>query len=362
VAKIANALPKDKQAGFLARERQSHFKKYPRLKYLQSQINRRENGDFNVIVELMAVMPYAAYNLRQYAIEHGVEFHQLFTHDLQAAKVSLLNRKTRLAEKLSDDDFAGECYAKKKFEHGLISEGERFMWVAQEQSPLIQLYTIGHELIHAAQIKEVMEMEKKALADGPVAFARFLNFYGNFLSLAAITLENHQEDLTQKRKPLYGLADRLVSHYFSPPIHDVRAALARGTDAYEQSLKKYGSLFGYMMPVGNAVRVKALREVVPALENAKNIIFAKECGLEIELDEIQSALPTANRGQVKRYRSLITEAARNWNLNFEALRVIASHQYYGVMFARAEIESQNLTIDSDPSPIFLSTGYNQTQQ
>ena len=138
--------------------------------------------------------------------------------------------------------------------------------------------------------------------------------------------------------------------------------LAMGPDAYHQKLSKYGSLFGYMMPVGNAVRVKALREVVPALENAKNIIFAKECGLDIDLDEVRSALPTANRNQVKRYRSLITDAARSWKLDFEALRVIASHQYYGVMFSRADDETENLTLVTDPGTIYLSTGYNQTQQ
>jgi hypothetical protein len=114
--------------------------------------------------------------------------------------------------------------------------------------------------------------------------------------------------------------------------------------------------------VGNAVRVKALREVSPALENAKNILFAKECGLEISLNEVKSALPTANKMQLKRYKDRILSAARGWNLDFEALRVIASHQYFGVMFARADLEHENLTIDSDPAPIYLNTGYNQTQQ
>jgi hypothetical protein len=244
----------------------------------------------------------------------------------------------------------------------LISEGDRFLWVAKEQSPFIQLYTIGHELIHASQIGEVMEKEESALSEGSVAFARFLNYYGNFLSLAANTLDSRQLDLAHHRTPLYGIADRIVSQFFTPVIQDVRAGLSMNASGYKSKLNKYGSLFGYMMPVSNVVRVKALREVIPALENAKNIIFAKECGLQIEQDEVRAALPTANRVQIKRYRPMITEAAQSASLDFEALRVIASHQYYGVMFSRAQDESENLTIDSDPAPIYLNTGYNQTQQ
>jgi hypothetical protein len=186
--------------------------------------------------------------------------------------------------------------------------------------------------------------------------------HGNFLSLAANTLESHQTDQAQVRIPVYGLADRILSQYFTPVIQDLRRGMTKGDSAYAQQLNKYGSLLGYMMPVSNAVRVKALREVVPALENAKNIIFAKECGLVIQLDEVRSALPIANKFQLDRYRILISDAAKNWKLNWEALRVIASHQYYGVMFSRADQSDENLTISSEPAPIFLNTAYNQTQQ
>jgi len=348
----AAALPHDQREGFIRDSRKVHFEKYPRIKQLQTYVDRKENRDVHAITELMSVMPYAAYNLRQYAIEQNVQYNDLFSSELQAERITFAKRT----------DYSGECFAKKREQHGLLSNSDRYMWVGESQSPLIQLYTIGHELIHAAQIKEVTQMESDALAKGPLEFARFLNHYGNFLSLAANTMEHYQLSLVENRKPLYGLADRMVTQFFSPVIQDVRSGLSRGVDSYHQKLGKYGSLFGYMMPVGNAVRVKALREVVPALENAKNIIFAKECGLDIELDEVRSALPTANRNQVKRYRALITEAAKSWKMDFEALRVIASHQYYGVMFSRAEDEKENLTIATDPAPIYLSTGYNQTQQ
>ncbi len=362
VLKQTKGMDRFKRERFLSSARVDHFKKYPRLAGLQELINRKENSDVHALTALMSVMPYAAYNIRQFAIEQGVSFTELFSEKLKAERISILDRKERIQEKISLDQFSGECFARKASPHGLISEGERFLWVSKEQSPMIQLYTIGHELIHASQISEVMEKESSSIKEGPIAFARFLNYYGNFLSLAANTLDAPQWDLAHSRTPLYGAVDRMVSQFFTPVIQDVREGVSRNASVYNQKLEKYGSLFGYMMPVSNVVRVKALREVIPALENAKNIIFAKECGLEIAQDEVRSALPTANRIQVARYRPLITEAAKSWKLDFEALRVIASHQYYGVMFARAQEEGENLTIDSDPAPIFLNTGYNQTQQ
>ena len=348
----ARSLSHDQREGFIREARKDHFEKYPHIKELQSFVDRKENRDVNAITALMSVLPYAAYNLRQFAIEQGVQYNELFSEKLTPERITFAKRT----------DYSGECFAKKRSQHGLLSNSDLYMWVGEKQSPLIQLYTIGHELIHAAQIKEVMKREQSALEQGSLEFSRFLNYYGNYLSLAANTMEHYQLNLVENRRPIYGLADRIVTQFFSPVIQDIRMGLAMGPDAYHQKLSKYGSLFGYMMPVGNAVRVKALREVVPALENAKNIIFAKECGLDIDLDEVRSALPTANRNQVKRYRSLITEAARSWKLDFEALRVIASHQYYGVMFSRADDETENLTLVTDPGTIYLSTGYNQTQQ
>jgi hypothetical protein len=362
VLKQTKGMDRLTREAFLEKSRVVHFEQFPRLASLQAIIDQKDNSDIHSLIALMSVMPYAAYNLRQYAIEQGVSFVELFTSRLESGRISILDRKERAKEKISLDLYSGECFARKQSKHGLISEGGRFLWVAKEQSPFIQLYTIGHELIHASQIGEVMEKETNALKEGSLSFARFLNYYGNFLSLAANTLDSRQMDLAQSRIPLYGIADRIVSQFFTPVIQDVREGLSMNSAGYKQKLNKYGSLFGYMMPVSNVVRVKALREVIPALENAKNIIFAKECGLRIEQDEVRAALPTANRIQIKRYRPLITEAAQSPRLDFEALRVIASHQYYGVMFARAQDENENLTIDSDPAPIYLNTGYNQTQQ
>lgn len=359
---LAKQIPTSKRDSWLEAQRAEHFNQYPSLKTIQKLIDQKENADVSSLTELMRVLPYAAYNLRQFAIEQGVGFEELFTDKLVAQRVAILNHDELLKEKLAVGQFSGECFARKRKAHGLISESDVYLWVAKEQSPLVQLYTIGHELIHAAQIREVIECETQSRKAGGLAFARFLNHYGNFLSMASNTFDAQQGELAKTRRPLYGLPDRIVSQFTTSVIQDVRSGLAKGKTSYDVQLNKYGSLFGYMMPVGNSVKVRALREVIPALENAKNIVFAKECGLKISIDEVKAALPTANRIQMERYRKLITQAARNWQFDWEALRVIASHQYYGVMFPRAKEPENNLTIHTQPAPIFLNTAYNQTQQ
>jgi hypothetical protein len=245
ILKRSESMPAHEREQYLASERSRHFSKFPRLLGLQELVNRPHNSDVNAIIALMSVLPYAAYNLRQYAIERGVSFIQLFDDQLTPEKISLLNRATRTQERISEDLFSGECFAKKRRAHGLVSESDRYLWVAQEQSPLVQLYTIGHELIHAAQIQSVMASEQVAISKGQLSLAWFMNHYGNFLSLASNTFDDHHADQSRKRKPVYGLADRMVSQFDSPVIQDIRKGLAKGGGYYEQQLDRYGSLLGY---------------------------------------------------------------------------------------------------------------------
>ncbi len=374
VLEEADGVPEQQRARFLEEARGKHFKHHPRIAEIQNLLDRRTRvpagtdpagaGTTAVVRDLqnlMAVLPYAAWNLRRFAEEQGVPIAELFCSDLVPERIAILTREQRVRAGL-DCDAAGESFARKRSKHGLMSESERFLWIAREQSPLIQLITVGHELVHAGQIRERIEDEHRSLRKGGVEFAAFLNFYANFLSHAAPTREHSSSDASFSRRPLYGLPDRAVSQFFTPVIREVRDGLAQGVREYHRSLDRYGSLFGYMMPVGESVRVKALREVVPALENAKNILFAKECGLRIPLDEAGSALPVANARQRDRYRNLILQAARDWRPHPEALRIIASHQYHGVRFARSADGGWDHAITAGTAPIFLHRGYNQTQQ
>jgi hypothetical protein len=108
--------------------------------------------------------------------------------------------------------------------------------------------------------------------------------------------------------------------------------------------------------------VKALQEIIPALENAKNILFAKELGLEIGWDEIRSALPSANDAQLKTFGPKIMRAVKRAVPDYEALSIIGNHQFYGVSFARKLDIAKSITLRPILSTISLGNSYNQTQQ
>ena len=355
-------LPLDQQADFEMALRVRHFSKFPVLKRLQSWIDQESNADVIPLYELMRVLPYAAYNLRQFSIGKKGTFQDLFSSHLIPDRIAILSRSARAEWGLSIDAYSGESFARKRSRHGLISDSDRFLWIAREQSPLVQLFTIGHELIHYEQMQGVIDQERVALQRGPISFAWFLNSYAHFLNFATNTLEGDRFDVSRFRKPLFGLADRMVSAYFTPMMTELRTALARGQEAYHQVLDRYGELYGFMMPVSPSIRMKAFKEVVPALENAKNLVFAKECGLRISADEVKSALPIANLAQRERYRNLIRRATQQWRLEPEAIRVIASHQFYGVSFSSGSISDAGVVLEPAPTSIRPQLGYHQTDQ
>jgi hypothetical protein len=362
VLERSRQMPPEKRSDFILASRVRHFERFPVLKRLQSWIDQGSNSEVLPLYELMRILPYAAYNLRQFWSRKKCQFQDLFGGELISDRIAVLSRSARARSGLSLDGFSGESFARKRRRHGLISDADRYLWISEEQSPFSQLMTIGHELIHHEQIQRVIDEEKESLGAGSIAFAGFLNSYAHFLNYAANTIEGNHSDLSRFRKPLFGLVDRMGSGQSSSLMSEMREALVHGRDAYHQVLDRYGGLYGHMMPVSIPVRVKAIKEVIPALENAKNILFAKECGLRISGDEVKSALPVANRIQCERYRNLITEAAKQWSPDLEAVRVIASHQFYGVGFSRVPFTREGVIFRSDPASIRLHQGYNQTNQ
>lgn len=357
----AKRLPTEKRAKFLARKREAHFVKFPFVGRMNQIMNSKRVG-VKDLVELMPAMPYAKFNLEMFAKKQGLSLEEIFTNELTPNKISILTTKQIREAHLSAQDHAGECFAKKRKSHGLFSDSDIFIWIRKELDPLTQIYTAGHEVIHYHQIEETTRSEAKALSDGAIAQAYFLNFYGNFLGVSAASLEGLSVDISVERQPLYGLADRIVPHFFSPLITEIRNGINDSRETYDSVLNKYGSLFGYMMPNSNQVKVKALQEVIPALENAKNILFAKELGLEIGWDEIRSALPSANNAQVKTFGPKIMRAVKRALPDYEALTIIGNHQFYGVSFARKLDVSRSITLRPILSTISLGNSYNQTQQ
>lgn len=346
---------------FLIKKRKIHFAKFPRLSRFQELINS-EDVSTQEIIELLPALPYAHYNIAKLAQIQGINIQDLFSHKFEANKVCLLSSRQIALRKLSVQDHAGECFAKKRKSHGLFSDSDIFIWVRKELDPLTQIYTIGHEIIHYHQINETTKMEARALSDGAIAQAQFLNFYGNFLGISNASLESLAADVTATRQPLYGLTDRIVPYFFASVISEIRLAIQKGGDAYTNVLNKYGSLLGYMLPNSTQVRVKALQEIIPALENAKNIRFAKELGLIIPFDEVQSALPAANKEQIRIYRNVINRLISSPIKRIDDLRVIGNHQFQSVSFKRKPDHSKSLTLTPIYGAIALGNSYNQTQQ
>ncbi|MGE3608068.1 MAG: circularly permuted type 2 ATP-grasp protein [Bacteriovoracaceae bacterium] len=361
VLKEAKKLNEKERSKFLSRKRKSHFAKYPFLEKMNQIIHSKRAG-VKDLIELMPAMPYAKYNLEQFAKKQGLTLEDLFTNELTPNRISILTSQQIRENHLSAQDHAGECFAKKRKSHGLFSDSDIFIWIRKELDPLTQIYTAGHEVTHYHQIEQTTKMEAKALSDGAIAQAYFLNFYGNFLGISAASLEGLSVDISVERQPLYGLADRIVPYFFSKVITEIRDAINTSQEKYESMLNKYGSIFGYMMPNSNQVKVKALQEIIPALENAKNILFAKELGLEINWDEIRSALPSANEIQLQNYAPKIMKAIKKASPDYEALTVIGNHQFHGVSFARKINLSESITLRPILSTISLGNSYNQTQQ
>jgi uncharacterized circularly permuted ATP-grasp superfamily protein len=357
----ANALSLDKieRAEYLNLKRAAHFKKYPKVARLQEIINS-DKKDRESLIELLDAAPYAKFNILHFAQSQGLDLKDVFTSSFKKNRLSILNSEELKKQKLCNRDYAGECFAKKKESHGLYSYSDIFIWLREEVDPFTLIYTAGHELIHYQQIKNSMEAEKRAVKDGGVSLAKFLNYYGNFLGANNRSVDKLQYDLQVERKPLYGYADKSFSR--TTIINELRRSIKTSDIKWEETLTKYGSLLGYMMPNSAATRVKALQEVLPALENAKNITFAKEIGLEINMDAAQAAMPASNETQVEQYRNIILSAVKTPTKDWEALRIIASHQYHGITFTRADREDLNLTLKPIITSVAVGQSYNQTQQ
>lgn len=361
VQKESKKLPRKSKEEFIKRSRKEHFKNFPFIDRMNQNM-RKKNINPESFLELMNAMPYAKYNLENFARKQNESLSEIFSNKLIPNKISILSSKKIKDLHLSAREEAGECFAKKRKSHGLFSDSDIFIWIRQDLDPLTQIYTAGHEIIHYHQIEESRNMEAKALSDGAIAQAYFLNYYGNFLGVSAASLENLSLDISVERQPLYGLADRIVPDFFSDIISELREGINKSQEKYEKTLVKYGSLFGYMMPNSTQVRVKALQEILPALENAKNIAFAKELGLEITWDEVKSSLPTANKYQIKSNSQKIQKAINSARPDYNALLTIGNHQFYGVSFPKKIKISNSIIICPSLSTISLASSYNQTQQ
>ena len=361
VLKQAEGLSPIRKAHFLNEKRKAHFEKHPVLQEYQYLINSTDVEEKDLL-KLLDILPYAKFNITKFAEESNISIEEVFSNKLKKSRISLLSTKDLKKLKLCNREYAGECFAKKKKSHGLYSDSEVFIWVRKELDPFTILYTAGHELIHFQQIKNSMAAEKRALKDGGISMAKFLNYYGNFLGDNQRAVDSINFEMIVERKSLYGFAERIEKHETNTITDDLLSILNISDKAWDDKLEKFGSNVGFMMDNKPGTRVRALQEVLPALENAKNIIFAQELGLVVNIDAVQSALPTANYQQIEMNRNIIINAAKKAKKDWEALRVVASHQYHGVNFYRADKQEENLTLKPLLKSVAIGSSYNQTQQ
>jgi uncharacterized circularly permuted ATP-grasp superfamily protein len=344
--------------------RRTHFAKHPVVAEYQRLIDEPGPTTAQSILEMLEIMPYAKYNVLQFARTQGVSPRDLFVGKLTDRRVALLSREQRADSKLSVEGFAGECFAQKRRVHGMFSDSDICLWTARELSSFIQAYTVGHELIHFHQIRVMMEREQRALKAGPLEVARFLAYYGCFLGLASGTIEASTADTLLDRKPMFGYAD--LQGYVKGGNHgwvsDLKHALREGSESWNRAVSELGAVAGYSTDISVQVKVKAIREVIPALENAKNIAFAEDLGLKLPLDKIRSVLPAANARQRALHAPAIERQLRSAKLDWETLRLVACHQYAGVRFPRRPNAEENLALRSPLTAISLCGSYNQTQQ
>ena len=214
----------DKREKFIAKKREAHMQEFPFLARM-SEIMNSKRVSVKELIELMPAMPYAKFNLEMFAKKQGVALEDVFTNELTPNKISILGSRKIRENHLSAREDAGECFAKKRKSHGLFSDSDIFIWVRKEMDPLTQIYTAGHEVIHFHQIEETTKLEARALSDGAIAQAYFLNFYGNFLGISAASLEGLSVDISVERQPLYGLADRIVPFFFSNLMTEIRDSI-----------------------------------------------------------------------------------------------------------------------------------------
>jgi uncharacterized circularly permuted ATP-grasp superfamily protein len=345
------------------RLREAHFKKFPRIAHFQKIINQGiDQNNSTHFLELLPALPYAHYNLKKLAEHFNISLEELFQEKLTPNRICVLSSEQIYQNHLSALNHAGECFAKKRKSHGLFSDSDITIWVRKELDPFTLLYTAGHEAIHYHQTEALTKMEARALSDGAIAQAYFLNYYGNFLGISNVSLENLSYDIASERQPFYGLTDVITTHFYHPFVTKVRSTLQKSNSSYESLLKRYGSLLGLMTPNSLQVKVKALQEVIPALENAKNIRFAKELGLDIPWDEFQSVLPTANSAQKKAFKKDLDDLLSGGELNHSKLLCIANHQYYGVYFRNYDLDHSPMRLQPLLGVISLGNSYNQTQQ
>jgi uncharacterized circularly permuted ATP-grasp superfamily protein len=313
--------------------RAEHFARYPALYELQRLVDK---GSTDTIEELLAALqlaPYSRFCLESYAQRHGVSEREMISRAIDLARTSkqARNREETL---FNGQLFMGETTLKKSTIHERVSRSEVAIWVSSQQSPFCAANTLGHELIHVAQFEELQRLERHYLEKGPLDAAIFANLYATLFDVDFSSAEMEGIDRRAGRQHIFGFGAASMKR--CQWADSMLRSAKKGAREWNQRLAEYGNWISYDTSPLNSDRIKACREVLASIENAKNIRFTKSLGLLCSIDEIATATPFADDCYRRIFRRTISSVIDSTSLNWRALRIIANAQLPGVYFRRAE--------------------------
>jgi uncharacterized circularly permuted ATP-grasp superfamily protein len=342
----------EKQA-LIERKRIEHFKRFPFLAEVQSLTDEGHNDRPEKILKILPYLPYARFAIEGFLRDKKQSFAELFSEDLEHARATLFSQEEILAKGLTPFSY-GECFAKKRYPHALFSESDIVTWISKDSSPLIQAITLGHEFIHYYQIEEFQNREKKARQQGAADFAKFLNLYGNVLGESVGAIEQLNEGTVFRRTILYGLPDLKPLEEKSKMIRELIQAYRKSEGDLEKFMERQGASVSWMMPENTALQLKALREVLPCVENIRNLHFIESLGVRLPFDLFRWAVPQASPKEVQSLKPILKRLLTSPKLENDALYWIAQHQFTGVR--------TGLTLKPRYHAVHLSQSYGSAQQ
>ncbi len=329
IEKKAKNLPPMQRSLFFEKMRSAHFDQHPSLRELQRLLDKTSTDNVEELSCALQLTPYSSFGLRSYALRHEVPELKILAQTVEPARLSEQN--SNIEEKLfKGQPFLGETTLKKTFLHERVSHSSISIWVSTQQSPFCAANTLGHELIHVVQFEELQQLERDSLHRSPLDAAIFANFYATLFEVDSASAAMEDANRVVGRQHIFGIS--ALSATRKKWLESMLGSAKKGAVQWNKQLAEMGNWISYDTIPRNSDRVKACREVLASLENAKNIRFVKSLGLHCTLDEISAATPFADNRYRQIYEQTIRSAIDSTSLNWNALRVLANAQLPGVRF------------------------------
>ncbi len=319
--------------------RAQHFSKFPFLRQLQETICKGSVARIDELLNALQAAPYAQFNLLEYARRHKKQALDVLSGILQQEAFTQTALFSRAAEEIYFEGrhCLGEALLHKGTNRSSLSGAKIAIWVSRKQSPLSAAYTLGHELVHAFQFEELQHLESQISSNSPLGNIVFATLFAGIFENDFSGADFENTNRTLGRQHIFGFKNLLgmkLKKQKATFLQRLLSAAKKGPEAWNHVLKEIGNSVAYATSPRNCDRVRASREVLPALENAKNIRFAKSLGLKCRNDEYSSAMPFCSQQYRNIHRSVVDELIESTSPSWEQLRILANAQLPGVFFPK----------------------------